>query len=142
MRIGFYALGMPHWPAAEFAAQARKHGYDFVVFRISPADQDRPLPGDQISLGMSPSELDDIKRVFDQAGVGILSLHAPTGRGGFLRVDSDKIDWDDVTADIAEYVKIAADLTCQSTSQVNLGRALSRYHRSNPPPSAPTSPSP
>ena len=42
--------------------------------------------------------------------------------------------------DHSEYVKIAADLTCQSTSQVNLGRALSRYHRSNPPPPAPASP--
>jgi sugar phosphate isomerase/epimerase len=127
MRIGFYSLGMPHWPVTEFAAQGRKHGYDFVVFRISPADQDRPLPGDQISLGMSASELDGIKRVFNQAGFGILSLHAPTGGGGFLRVDSDKIDWDAVTADIASHVKVAARLGCEQI-RVQVERADKQRH--------------
>ena len=67
MNIGFYSLGMPHWPLSEFAARAGKHGFNFVVFRISPADQARPLPGDQISLGMDNAELDGIKRMFDQA---------------------------------------------------------------------------
>jgi CheY-like chemotaxis protein len=40
--------------------------------------------------------------------------------------------------DHSEYVKIAEELTSQSTSPVNLGRALSRYHRSNPPPATPS----
>jgi sugar phosphate isomerase/epimerase len=127
MRIGFYALGMPHWSLTEFAAQGRKYGFDFVVFRISPSDQEKPLPGDQISVRMSPSELDATKRMFDQAGVKILSLHAPTGRGGFLRVDSDKIDWDDVTADIADYVKVAARLGCEQL-RVQVERADKQKH--------------
>lgn len=127
MRIGFYSLGMPNWSLSEFAAEGRKHGYDFVVFRISPSDQEKPLPGDQISVKMSPSELDGIKRTFDEAGIRILSLHAPTGRGGFLRVDSDKIDWDDVTADIADYVKVAARLGCGQI-RVQVERADKQKH--------------
>jgi sugar phosphate isomerase/epimerase len=118
---------MPHWPAAQFAAEGRKHGYDFAVFRISPSTQDRPLPGDQISFGMSDAELALIRRAFEEAGVGLLSLHAPTGRGGFLRVDSDKIDWDDVASDIADYVKVAVKLGCEQI-RVQVERADKQRH--------------
>ncbi|HLF77742.1 MAG TPA: sugar phosphate isomerase/epimerase [Dehalococcoidia bacterium] len=113
MKVGFLTLGMPDWPAAAFATRARELGCDGVAFRCTPPENGRPSLGGQVCIETSDEELDEIERLYDRVGVEIPGLLCSNGKRGRMGIDSDKIDWDEVEAELVAYVRVARKLGCE-----------------------------
>jgi sugar phosphate isomerase/epimerase len=113
MKVGFTTLGMPDWPAAAFATRASELGYDGVFLRCTPPGNGKPAPGDQVAVELTDDELAEIKRAYDQSGVDIPAVLCSNSKRGRMAIDSDKIDWDEVEADLSAHVRVAEKLGCR-----------------------------
>jgi sugar phosphate isomerase/epimerase len=113
MKLGFGTLGMPEWSPAKLAMRASELGYDGVSLRCRPPRDGKPAPGSQLSSESTNEEIDEMKQIFAQAGVEIPWITCGNSKGGRMDIDSNKIDWDEVQAELTTYVRVADRLGCK-----------------------------
>jgi sugar phosphate isomerase/epimerase len=108
MKLSFWTLGTAGWSNADVVEAAKRFGFQGVDLRCTN--------GGNITPAATTYEIDDLRRLFEDAGVEIASLLAYNQRGG-----DDGVDWDAVRADLIANADVAARLGAPAM-RINVGR--------------------